>query len=152
MTHESEINAMKYLFTCILILTTTLLSNAQQNPGIVDNKVHKIVMQFTMGDSLEQVAIIGQVGNILAAWPRAKIEVVCHSSGLDLLTTTKSKVGKTVAELSTQGVIFAACNNTMRKRNLKKEDMLPVSVVVPSAMIELVRKQEEGWSYLKGAH
>ncbi len=142
---------MKYLFTCTLILTTHL-SNAQQNPGIIDNKVHKIVMQFTMGDSLEQVAIVGQVGNILASWPKAKIEVVCHSSGLDLLTTAKSVVAKTVAELSTQGVVFAACNNTMRKRNIKKADMLAVSFVVPSAMIELVRKQEEGWAYVKGAH
>ena len=49
---------MKYLFTCTLILTTHL-SNAQQNPGIIDNKVHKIVMQFTMGDSLEQVGDLG---------------------------------------------------------------------------------------------
>ncbi len=151
MTHHSKIDDMKYLFTCTLILTT-LLSNAQQNPGVIDDKVHKIVMQFTMGDSLEQFAIVGQVRNILTAWPKAKIEVVCHSSGLDLLITAKSKVAKGVAELSEQGVVFAACNNTMRKRNIKKEDMLGASVVVPSAMIELVSKQEEGWAYLKGAH
>lgn len=143
---------MKYLLAGILILATNLLLTAQQNPGVIDNKVHKLVMQFTMGDSLEQVAIIGQVGNILTAWPKAKIEVVCHSSGLDLLITAKSKVAKGVAELSKQGVVFAACNNTMRKRNIKKEDLLGSSVVVPSAMIELVSKQEKGWAYVKGAH
>ena len=119
---------------------------------MVDHKVHKIVIQFSVGDSLEQVSIIGQVGNIRSAWPNAMIEVVCHSSGLDLLTTTKSKAVKSVGDLASQGVVFAACNNTMRRRNLKKEDMLPVSVVVPSAMLELVIKQEEGWAYLKGAH
>ena len=136
-----------YLF-CFLSVTV-----CAQRPGdVVDNKVHKIVMQFSVGDSLEQVSIIGQVGNIRSAWPNALIEVVCHSSGLDLLTTSKSKVTKSIGDLTSQGVVFAACNNTMRRRNLKKEDMLPVSVVVPSAMLELVIKQEEGWAYLKGAH
>ena len=109
-------------------------------------------MQFSAGDSLEQVSIIGQVGNIRTAWPNAQIEVVCHGSGLDMLTTSKSKVARNVLDLSSKGVVFAACNNTMRKRNLKKEDMLPASMIVPSAMLELVSKQEEGWAYLKGAH
>ena len=142
----------KYAIACLVVLSTPLLVLAQQNSDVVDNKVHKIVMQFTVGDSLEQVAAVLQVGNIRAAWPMAEIEVVCHSSGLDLLTKAKSKVAKTVSDLSAQGVTFVACNNTMRRRNIKKEDLLPVSVVVPSAMVELVTRQEEGWAYLKAAH
>ena len=91
---------MKYLLAGILILATTLLSNAQQNPGVIDDKVHKIVMQFTMGDSLEQFAIIGQVGNILTAWPKAKIEVVCHGAGLDMLISDKTIVEDKIKLLS----------------------------------------------------
>ena len=139
---------MKSTFILTLLLSTSAIAFSQ----VVDNKVHKIVMQFSVGDSLEQVSIVGQLGNIRASWPQAQIEVVCHSSGLDLLTTSKSKVSKSIADLSSQGVVFAACNNTMRRRNLKKEDLLPISVVVPSAMLELVSKQEDGWAYLKGAH
>ena len=115
-------------------------------------KKHKIVMQFSVGDSTEQASLVGQVGNIRSAWPNATVEVVCHSSGLDILTKAKSKVAASIKDLSSQGVIFAACNNTMRRRNIKKEDLLEQAVVVPSAMIELVSKQESGWSYLKGAH
>lgn len=136
----------------ILFLGIAAASPAQTNDGVVDLKTHRIVMQFSVGDSLEQISIIGQVGNIRAAWPKASIEVVCHSSGLDLLTGKKSKVAASVSDLSSKGVVFAACNNTMRRRNLKKEDLLPVSVVIPSAMLELVMKQEKGWAYLKGAH
>ncbi|MDZ7647160.1 MAG: DsrE family protein [Cytophagales bacterium] len=51
-----------------------------------------------------------------------------------------------------KGVVFAACNNTMKRRKLTKADLLPTATVVPSAMIELTLKQEKGWAYVKGAH
>ena len=136
----------------LLVLFIASASASLAQDGIVDMKPHKIVMQFSVGDSLEQVSVIGQIGNIRAAWPKAVIEVVCHSSGLDLLTTRKSKVASSLADLSSKGVVFAACGNTMRRKNLKKEDLLSSSVIVPSAMLELVIKQEKGWAYVKGAH
>jgi intracellular sulfur oxidation DsrE/DsrF family protein len=40
----------------------------------------------------------------------------------------------------------------MKRRNIKKEDLLSSAVVVPSAIIELTLKQEKGWAYIKGGH
>jgi intracellular sulfur oxidation DsrE/DsrF family protein len=40
----------------------------------------------------------------------------------------------------------------MKRKNLKKEDLLPAATVVPSAMVELTLKQEKKWAYVKGAH
>ena len=142
---------MKTILSLVVFLIT-LNTFGQQPSAVIDNKVHNIVMQFSNGDSTQQMGVMTQLGNIREAWPNAKIEVVCHSSGLDLLTSTKSKVGKQIASFSEQGIIFAACNNTMRRRNVKKEDLLPSSVVVPSAMLELVSKQEAHWSYLKAGY
>lgn len=119
---------------------------------MVDMKPHKIVMQFSEGDSLSQASVTGQVKNIKTAWPNAEIEVVCHGPGLDLLIAARSKAAKAVTDWTAQGVTFAACNNTMKRRNIKKEELLPAGVVVPSAMIELVAKQESGWAYVKGGH
>lgn len=142
---------MKYaLLLCIAFASSQL--RAQDPQTVVDNKVHKLVMQFTVGDSTEQNSIVLQVANIRAAWPKARIEVVCHSSGLNLLIKDKSKVAAKVAELSSQGIVFAACNNTMRRMKIGKDALVPSAVVVPSAMVELVSKQEEGWAYVKGAH
>lgn len=142
---------MKLFFLVLLVVCSGHLL-AQQNDGIVDLKKHKIVMQFTNSDSLSQASVVGQVKNIRTAWPNAQIEVVCHGPGLDLLITNKSKAADQVAEWSGKGVVFAACNNTMKRKNIKKEDLLTPSVVVPSAMIELTLKQEKGWAYVKGAH
>ncbi len=142
---------MKHLLFLSIMLLSMACAKAQQ-PTVKDTKVHKIVMQFTQGDSIEQVSVTAQVRNIKTLWPNAQIEVVCQGTGLELLMDKKSKAAKAVADWSAQGVVFAACNNTMKRFNVKKEELLPSAVVVPSAMVELVEKQEEGWSYLKGAH
>lgn len=140
------------ILTLLLALIGTSSLFAQQSDGIVDLKKHKIVMQFSDSDSLSQASVVGQVKNIRAAWPNAEVEVVCHGPGLDLLIAAKSKASSQVAELSGKGIVFAACNNTMKRRNIKKEDLLSSAVVVPSAIIELTQKQEKGWAYIKGGH
>ena len=142
---------MKILILLFFVICSNYLL-AQQNDGVVDMKVHKIVMQFTDSDSLSQATVLGQVKNIRTALPNAQIEVVCHGGALDMLQTNKSKVSKQITEWSGKGVVFAACNNTMKRRNIKKEDLLSPVIVVPSAMVELTLKQEDHWSYVKGGH
>lgn len=145
---------MNYKFLPILLqvsLSCSVLC-AQSDSDVIDLKKHKVVIQFSDSDSLSQASVTGQVKNIRTAWPNAEVELVCHGPGLELLVTSKSKASKAVADWSAQGVTFAACNNTMRRRNIKKEDLLPSVQIVPSAMIELVLKQEKGWAYVKGGH
>lgn len=134
------------------LLTFSHVNFAQSTDGVVDLKKHKIVMQFSNSDSLSQASVVGQVKNIRNAWPNAEIEVVCHGPGLDLLVASKSKAADQVTEWSSKGVVFAACGNTMKRRNVKKEDLLSPARVVPSAMIELTLKQEQKWAYVKGGH
>jgi intracellular sulfur oxidation DsrE/DsrF family protein len=135
------------LMLCILLLPVAL--KAQQS-GTMDNKKHKIVIQFNDADSLSQNRVGLQVQNIRNVWPTADVEVVCLGAGLDALMTANSKIAPVVEEWSAKGVVFAACANTMRLRKVMKEDLLKQAVVVPSAVIELAMKQEEGWSYFKG--
>ncbi|MBM3178640.1 MAG: DsrE family protein [Bacteroidetes bacterium] len=132
-----------YLLTILLVFGTL---------EIFAQKSHRVVIQFSDSDSLSQASVVGQVKNIKTDLPDATIEVVCHGPGLDLLIKKNSKVPALVQEWNSKGVVFAACNNTMRRRGVKKEDLSAQATVVPSAMVELILKQEEGWSYVKGGH
>jgi len=143
---------MKNIFTFVVLCLIAFTSCAQQTPEVVDMNKHHIVIQFTDGDAESQTSVAGQVKNILNAWPNAEVEVVCHGPGLDLLTTAGSKSSAALKELAAKGVIFSACNNSMKRRNIKKEELLPSVRVVPSAMIQLTLRQEEGWAYVKGGH
>lgn len=143
---------MKKLLVCIVCIHVIGSVFGQQSSDVIDLKKHQIVMQFTEGDSLSQATVIGQTNNIRRAWPNAEIEIVCHGPGLDLLMKAKSKSSSGLTELASKGVIFSACNNTMKRRNVKKEDLLSAVRVVPSAMVQLTIRQEEGWAYVKGGH
>jgi uncharacterized protein len=143
---------MKTLIICTCFLLVTLSASAQMEQTVVDMKKHRIVMQVTTGDSSVQAMVIRQVGNIRAAWPNAQVEVVVQGAGIDLLTTAKSKYAKSVAEWTAKGIQFSACNNTMLHRKMTKAELLPQAVIVPSAIIELTLKQEEGWAYVKGGN
>jgi intracellular sulfur oxidation DsrE/DsrF family protein len=144
--------SMKKIHPLLLLtlLLTSVTCPAQNTSDVVDLKKHKIVIQYNDADTVSQLRMVQQVGNIRASWPNASVEVVCHGGGIELLMKSKSKASKAIADWTSKGVVFAACNNTMRIRNLSKEDLLLQSVVVPSAIIELTLKQEKGWAYFKG--
>ena len=109
-------------------------------------------MQVTEGDSLTQLAVIGQVRNIRKQLPGAQIEVVCHANSLDMLLKSGSKVASHIAELTAQNVLFSACENTMARKKATHEDLVPGVETVPSGLVEIILKQEAGWSYIKGGH
>ena len=140
--------AFYYSILAIALLFSPSFVN-EQNSEVIDMKKHKIVIQFADSDSVAQVRVTQQVGNVLRCWPNAEIEVVCLAAGLDLLMSSKSKAGKEVADWSSKGIVFAACNNTMKMRNITKAELLKEAVVVPSAIVELATKQEQGWSYFR---
>ena len=132
------------------LLVLPVLLNAQQASGVPGNKKHKIVIQFNEADSISQHRVVLQAGHIKDDLPDAEVEVVCLGGGIDLLISAYSKESGAVAELTNKGVIFAACNYSMNSRKVTKADLLKEAVVVPSAVIELAVKQEQGWSYFRG--
>ena len=47
------------------------------------------------------------------------------------------------------GVTVSACENTMRGQKLVKADMLDGIAYVPAGVVEIMRKQQQGWAYLR---
>src|SRR5690554_339592 len=136
-------------YLLVLILGMTTVANSISSNPYPGEKEHKVVIQVSEVDPGAQLKVIGQINNILEALPNTKIEMVCHSEGLPMLVTTQSKVATHVKALHDKGVIFAACENTMKRNNLTKEDLLPESIIVPSGLAEIILKQEAGWTYIK---
>ncbi|MGZ5200433.1 MAG: DsrE family protein [Telluria sp.] len=77
-----------------------------------------------------------------------QIEVVAFGPGIGMLKAG-SEVAARVAEAASAGVRLVACQNTMRAMHLEPKDMNPAIGYVPSGAAELIRKQTEGWAYLR---
>lgn len=122
---------------------------AQTTPSVPNPKKYKIVIQLTNGDTAVHRATVKQIFNALAAAPNSKIEVVCHNNGISFLQTAKTFQGDKIKELKGKGVVFVACENTLRERKIDKTEIVPEAGFVPAGIIEVVDKQTKGWSYLK---
>ena len=138
---------MRYIF---LLLTAIMLFGATSN---AQKKQHKIVFDMAGSDTADHNAIIRQVNNVLKAAPSSKIEIVFHGKAVYALVKDKTTVQDKIDDLvNNKHVIIAACNNSLMRLNLKKEDLISSAIVVPVAMLELMDKQEKGWSYIKAGH
>ncbi|MEI6408550.1 MAG: DsrE family protein [Bacteroidota bacterium] len=141
---------MKNILFCLFLLATPAAIFAQNTEEtVVSTKKHKVVFQLMTNDTLAQKALVRQIGHLLIAAPKSKIEVVCHNNGISLLQKNVTKQADKIHELSAKGVEFAACENTMRDRKIKREDLVQDCHTVPSGLLEVVLKQEKGWAYIK---
>ena len=112
---------------------------------------HKIVFQFTnAADTLQQKAIVNQLKNLTTHWPNAKYEVVIHSMGLPFVMSEKSKQIEAIKTLKAKGVRFLVCENTMKSQKVSKDQLIQEVEYVPVGIAEIVEKQEQGWTYIKG--
>ncbi len=112
-------------------------------------KVHKIIFQLMSDDTAVHTGLMKQLNNVLAAAPRTKIEVVCHGPGINLLINEKTTVHNKIRELRSKDVLFLACENTLKDKNISKEKIIPEAGYVQSGIIQIVTRQEEGWGYIK---
>ena len=115
---------------------------------------HRIVVDLAIGGFNTEVKLLGNLTNLVKAFKNepTAIEVVCHDGGIDFLTAHDSVLLKRMEKLSHQGVLFVACQNSLRGRKLSKKDLVPFAHVVAAGVAEIVLKEEAGWSYLKAAY
>ena len=76
------------------------------------------------------------------------IEIVAYGPGIGMLKAD-SVVGNRIGEALGAGVNVIACENTMRGQKLEKPDMLNGIGYVPAGVVEIMRRQQEHWAYLR---
>ena len=86
-----------------------------------------------------------QLNNVLTAAPGTKIEIVYHGPGVSRLVTDETVVHDKIREMKKKGVVFQACENTLMDKNIAEEKLFAETGFVPSALVEIITKQAEGW-------
>ena len=131
------------LIAMILVLTFAAVSQTTQK--------HRVVLQINVDSPDSWNQLFGNIGNIQKSFgaDKIQIEVVTYGKGLGLLLKTNSAYEERMKKAIATGVVLAACQNSMRTRNITTQDLFPFASQVDSGVAELVRKQEAGWSYIR---
>jgi intracellular sulfur oxidation DsrE/DsrF family protein len=133
----------------IIIMLSSFFLNAQENT--LEKAPHKVVIQLSSSDTLAWKMLMNNIKNIKAVWEdKVTIEVIANGPGLNLLMKEKTTQSERIIFFKTQGVTFMACENTLKERNISKESIIPEAGYVKSAVVDIMLKQEQGWSYIKG--
>jgi intracellular sulfur oxidation DsrE/DsrF family protein len=98
---------------------------------------------------------IRNVRNHLNADPNAKIVVVGNGKGIDfMLEGAKDSNGSpfdaSIQDLTSKGVEFRLCNNTIVSRKIDRSRVVPYVKIVPSGVAEVAMLQtKEGFAYVR---
>jgi intracellular sulfur oxidation DsrE/DsrF family protein len=111
---------------------------------------NRALFQVSDNDPARWNLILSNVGNLRegVGGEGAEIEIVAFGPGL-LMLKGDSPVKQRVADALKQGVRINACQNTMHAMKLAPADMLPEIGYVPSGVVEVMKKQQQGWSYIR---
>ncbi|MCU0357742.1 MAG: DsrE family protein [Cyclobacteriaceae bacterium] len=129
-------------YTLFFLLIAFTLSAQAQSPA-------RVVMHLQSSDTLVYKSIVNQIGNIKKELPNAEIEVVCHGPGLEFLRKDKAFYVNKIQRMNLSQVSFVGCEYTMQQRNYKKEDLVPYAQTVPYGLVEIIKKQQADWIYVK---
>lgn len=122
------------------------------------DKVHRVVIHVDDNDPKRMNMALNNAQNIDAYYKKKGeeviIEVVAYGPGLHMLRADTSPVKKRIISFGENfdNISFRACGNTKRIMSKKAGKEIPILSqvkMVPSGVVYLMERQEQGWSYVR---
>ena len=131
-----------------------------------DDGPQRVVYHIDSGDLERQRSALRNVSNHLndVGDERLEIRVVAQGDGVSMLVVPEAtadlalygnatnQIQMLIENLRVRGVRFVVCANSLRRRNILATDRLyevATQDIVDSGLLELVRLQGDGYSYIK---
>lgn len=123
-------------------------------PEFFKNKVMKMVIEVDYANPGRWELAIDNIKNVMAAFGynsfKYKLELVVFGPGIKMLVKKFDKKNEAVLQsLVSYGLKIRACHNTMLKARLTKKALFPFARVVPAGVVEIARRQMQGYTFLK---
>lgn len=135
----------------LLVLMSSLSVHAADSPvGRLKTAAHKVVFQVSDGEPQKWHLTLSNVKNVQQdlGIKNVQIEIVVYGPGLDMVLLETEMAGK-IDEAVSRGVKIVACENTMIGRKLTRADMYPSVGYVKAGVVELMKRQRQGWAYIR---
>jgi uncharacterized protein len=149
------VNSIRRLINaCLLGMAVLALSSpalaAKKKAAPPPAKQNQVVLQVSDADPAVWNQALNVARNIQNAYGKdqVKVEIVAFGNGIDMVKFDAT-VANRVTEAAGAGIAVVACENTMKARKLGNEDINASVGRVPAGVIEIMTRQQEGWSYLK---
>jgi intracellular sulfur oxidation DsrE/DsrF family protein len=123
-------------------------------------KEHHLAVQVDQDDPEVMNLVLNNAKNVIEYYREqhedVQVEIVAYGPGLHMLRDDTSPVKDRIKQLKElsfpSSLTFSACNVT--KEGMEKREGHPVPIIaqaslVPSGVVRLMERQEQGWSYVR---
>lgn len=163
--------AASLILTLGVTLGWTLHTTTSHQPGLLDiasamqvnqrgqkSDDMKLVLHVTTADQRKLNTVLEEAEALLQEYAggtkKVKLDILANGQGLTLLRSDTTPFARRIAQLQKQysNLTFKACKKAIKRLKQEKgiqAKMIPEAIIVPSALGEIIRKQKEGWSYIK---
>ncbi|MDO9197942.1 DsrE family protein [Rhodoferax sp.] len=142
-------NRKAFIQASLLAFVATLATGAIAQAADAAPKA-KVVFQVSDGDTAKWNLAFNNAKNVqqeLGA-DKVDIEIVAYGPGIGMLKAD-APVSNRVTEATQSGMKIVACENTMKGQKLTKADMNTAIGYVPAGVVEIMKRQGEGWAYIR---
>jgi len=117
----------------------------------------RLMLHVNSNDSMRFAVLLEEAEQLLETSARenrkVRIEILTNGPGLALLEQKESPHVKKLQRLANRynNLSLLACERALRRyqaRNGRPLQLIPEAGTVPSAMHEVIKRQQEGWSYI----
>lgn len=110
----------------------------------------RLVIQVSVNDPATWNLALNNAKNVQkdVGKENVDLEIVAYGPGINMLKAD-SEVANRIDEAVDSGVQVMACQNTMRGMKLGKDDMNAKIGYVPSGVVEIMRREQQGYAYLR---
>lgn len=151
---------MKHLFALIAALlfaagTGVSLAADQPKPAAkktqAAEKKYRVVIQVSDADPRGWAQALNYTENLqeLLGKNDVVIELVALGQGIGILKLDSPHATR-VADALNRDVKIVACEVTMKRQKLTRDDMLSDIGYAPGGLVQIITRQRQGWNYIKG--
>lgn len=113
-------------------------------------KPNRLVLQVSDNDPGKWGLALNNAQNVIQdlGADTVALEIVVYGPGIGMLRKDSPMAARVAAALK-GGIQVVACENTLRAQQLTHADMLPDIGYVPAGVVELMKKQQQGYAYIR---
>ncbi|HEC07623.1 MAG TPA: hypothetical protein ENJ12_12265 [Thiolapillus brandeum] len=150
---KTRISILRPLILLSLLLFFSLGAVAEEGTDDKPFAEKHVVLQISDPNPFKQTLVLNVANNLIKHYGQDKIdiEIVAFGPGLRLLLADNSNLSR-IDGLSSQGVRFAACSNTIKAftKKLGKEPALnPHSTRVSAGVVRIMDLVDKGYTLVK---
>ncbi len=150
MTKNSFTKSIFKVAFLLFALTSLATQAADKKSDKVNSARSQVVVQVSDDDAKKWNLALNNAKNVQQELgdKNVDVEIVVYGPGIGMLKFD-SIVAARIDEAIKAGVKVVACENTMKVQKLTTADMLATIGYVPAGVVELMKKQKEGYAYIR---